>query len=64
MRKKTILMLTLLLTFSLFSVIPASAKKDDIYIAGGRLEGYVDAWSSEIVRGFWFVIEGSLTTTM
>ena len=55
MNKKTILILGCLLMLSTLSALPVSAKKGQYYIARGTIDSYVDAWSSEVKKGWWTV---------
>ena len=54
MKRAKVLTMCCLLMASLFVAVPVLAKKGGVvYRASGRLESYVDAYSSEIVNGHW-----------
>ena len=55
MKKKSILVLALILTMTTITVLPISAKKPITYQARGTIDSYADAWSSEVISGSWSV---------
>ncbi len=55
MKSKMLLALAGLLIGSILFITPASAQPHVIYLANGTLVEYEDAWTAEIVRGWWNV---------
>jgi len=53
MKKRSILMLSILLTMTAVTLIPVNAKKPIIYSASGTLDSYLDIVSARIVGGSW-----------
>jgi hypothetical protein len=55
MKKKLILVLTILLTMTSVTLIPGNAKKPIIYSASGTLDSYYDISTAAVVGGTWTI---------